>query len=515
MGGSGTDAVRSVAVDSAGNAYLAGTTNSGDFPAPAPQSLTGSIFFRTSDKGATWQAPPSGPATSAILTLAVDPSNPQTVYAGAAEGLFKSTDGGNSWSATALSGISIGVIAIDAQNPGTLYAGSRSSQLGVPAVTGIHGGLWKSTDGGASFTRLPVGAPGTYSPNYLATNSYMNFLLIDPQNSLNVYAVPGSGGFGSGFAMPFYKSTDGGVTWFQTGSGITTTLNGFGIDPDNPTVLYGTSAGFFCCGIGGSVTPGKFLKSTDGGATWTLITTASFQGGLVVGRGHLYSGTTRSTDGGVTWQQIAAPGSVVAVDPSNGAVVYAIDSTHRLEVSADAGDSWTPISSSPARAYTALAIAGPAIYLGSFAFNDAFLTKLDAAGNLVYTRLFGGSGYDEASSVALDTGGNVYMAGYSSSSDFPVVDAIHAFRTDLSPGAAVSNGTADGFVVRFDPSGSSIQFSTSIGTVVPFGKPSIAVGGDGSVYVGVSTNARDFPVVGAFQDHLNGVQNAAVLKIAP
>jgi photosystem II stability/assembly factor-like uncharacterized protein len=513
LGGSGTDAVRSVAVDSAGNAYLVGTTNSGDFPAQTPQRLIGSIFFRTYDKGVTWQSSASNPGTSGILTLAVDPSNSQIVYAGAAEGLFKSTDGGDTWSMTGLTGVGVGAIAIDGRNPGTLYAGSRSSQLGKPANTGNHGGLWKSTDGGATFTRLPVGAPGIYPPNYLAINSYIDFLLIDPQNSMNVYAVTDSGG-GAGFSQPFYKSTDGGATWFQTGSDITITLNGFGIDPDTPTTLYGTSAGFYCCGLFGSVTPGMFWKSTDGGAAFSRTVNSSSQGGLMVGHGYLYSGTYRSTDGGATWQQINATGSIVAVDPSNGGVVYAIDNAGRLEVSSDAGSTWTQISSTPAQPYTALAIAAPTIYLGSTTSNDAFLTKVDAAGNLVYTQLFGGSGYDEATSVAIDGSGNVYVAGFSSSYDFPAVNALQPFRTDLLPGNPV-NGTADGFVLRFAPDASAIQFSTAIGAVLGVARPSIAIGADGGIYVSATTNASDFPVAAALQDHLNGGQNAAVLKIMP
>src|SRR5437870_7033894 len=96
----------------------------------------------------------NGPRGGSIGALAIDPVTPATLYAGAySGGVFKSTDGGGSWTAvnTGLTDVCVRTLAIDPQTPATLYAGTD------------RGGVFKSTNGGASWTAVNTGVtPGTF-----------------------------------------------------------------------------------------------------------------------------------------------------------------------------------------------------------------------------------------------------------------------------------------------------------------------------------------------------------------
>ena len=97
----------------------------------------------------TWTS--IGPEGEVVSVLAIDPTTPNTVYAGTSgRGVFKSTDGGGSWSAAnvGLTAMDVRVLAIDPQTPTTLYAGTYSG-------AGIYGDtVFKSTDGGASWRNV-------------------------------------------------------------------------------------------------------------------------------------------------------------------------------------------------------------------------------------------------------------------------------------------------------------------------------------------------------------------------
>jgi hypothetical protein len=101
LGGSAEDFGAGIAVDAAGNAYVIGTTTSVDFPTENPLQPSHIGFaFKSTDGGNSWSAINNGfPGTLTIRTLAIDPIIPSTLYAGTDfQGVFKSTDGGNSWS---------------------------------------------------------------------------------------------------------------------------------------------------------------------------------------------------------------------------------------------------------------------------------------------------------------------------------------------------------------------------------------------------------------------------------
>ena len=122
---------------------------------------------------------------------------------------------------------------------------------------------------------------------------------------------------------------------------------------------------------------------------------------------------------------------------------------------------------------------------------DAFLLKMSAAGALLFSTYLGGNDNDGIGDIARDISGNIYLAGGTSSSDFPIVNAPTFLAPNANPGGA--------FVMKLTPDCSSITYSTIIGGSGGEGAGTIAVDASQNIYVGGSTNSRDFPVQNAVQ----------------
>lgn len=121
---------------------------------------------------------------------------------------------------------------------------------------------------------------------------------------------------------------------------------------------------------------------------------------------------------------------------------------------------------------------------------DAFVTKLNAAGTaLIYSTILGGSGIDIGTSIACDDSGNAYIAGQTSSSDFPVFTALHP----------TFGGVADAFIVQLNASGSAPVFSTYLGGRSNDFATSIAVDSGGDAYITGSTSSSNFPTTNPLQ----------------
>lgn len=133
---------------------------------------------------------------------------------------------------------------------------------------------------------------------------------------------------------------------------------------------------------------------------------------------------------------------------------------------------------------------------------------------LDYSTYLGGGADDLAWSIAVDSNGDAYVAGQTLSIDFPVTTG--AFLTTCASCAATTPGP-DAFVTKFNPTGSSLIYSTYLGgsaTDVGFG---IAVDASGNAYVTGSTSSTDFPfTLGAFQNSFGGgASDAFVTKLNP
>ncbi|HEV3029455.1 MAG TPA: SBBP repeat-containing protein [Planctomycetota bacterium] len=138
--------------------------------------------------------------------------------------------------------------------------------------------------------------------------------------------------------------------------------------------------------------------------------------------------------------------------------------------------------------------------------NDkATVTKYSSAGVMLWSTVLGGSQYEYGSRVTTDAAGNIYVAGHTSSPDFPVVGG---FDGTLS-------GTGDVFIAKLSPSGSSLVWSTLLGGSGDEGAFAITLDPSGAVYVGGYTSSTNFPALNGMRGTLKGSSDGFVTKIAP
>jgi hypothetical protein len=139
---------------------------------------------------------------------------------------------------------------------------------------------------------------------------------------------------------------------------------------------------------------------------------------------------------------------------------------------------------------------------------EVFVCKLSANGStLVFCSYFGGSSDQTAYAIAVDAAGGVYVAGSTDSADMPVVSAAQN---------SYGGGTADGFLLKLDPSGANISYATYLGGADQDYISNIAVDGSGSVYAVGRTLSSTFPVTSnAAQTRLGGSFDGFVTKFSP
>jgi hypothetical protein len=141
--------------------------------------------------------------------------------------------------------------------------------------------------------------------------------------------------------------------------------------------------------------------------------------------------------------------------------------------------------------------------------HDAYVTKLDPAGSgLAYATFLGGSYADWGYGMAVDASGAAYVAGYTYSSDFPTTPA--AFDTTLDV-------NYDAYVARLNPAGSGLAYATFLGGSKDDYGRAIAVDASGAAYVAGYTGSSDFPTTPAAFDttHNGGYYEAFVAKLIP
>jgi hypothetical protein len=135
---------------------------------------------------------------------------------------------------------------------------------------------------------------------------------------------------------------------------------------------------------------------------------------------------------------------------------------------------------------------------------NAFVFKLNPAGDiLVFSTYVGGSGADTANAIALDASGNSYIAGDTTSLNFPAT----GFQT-------ANHGGQDAFVAKLSSNGEQLLFSTYLGGASTDHGAAIAVDSSGTVYVTGSTWSANFPLENAFQSTLGGRCNAFIARLA-
>lgn len=185
--------------------------------------------------------------TEAITAIAVDWSNPQVLYAGSGSdfsagkvgGIFKSTNGGTTWD-TLIRGVTVREIDIHPKNSNIIYV-----TLGLNVLT--TAGIIKTIDGGTTWLKADYGMQITWEEG-------PGPLVIDPKHPDTLYA--GTAGFWGG---KFYRSTDGGQSWFSFGDStyLRDGVSAIALDPENTKVIYA-----------GTYFSGNVLRSFDGGINW-------------------------------------------------------------------------------------------------------------------------------------------------------------------------------------------------------------------------------------------------------
>jgi len=304
-------------------------------------------------------------ASGRVTALAVDPSNSSVVFLGAAEGgVWKTTDGGNTWVplTDTQASLAVGSIALDPSNPSTVYVGTGEENFNGDAYYGA--GILKSTDGGSTWTQVPGPFTGpTGSDSYFGGGAYIGSLAVHPTNGQIILSAVFEAG-----RSGIYRSSDGGTNWsnvLPTGIGTEVLFN-----PSNGSIAYAAIGGI---GI---------FKSSDAGQTWTAdnggipgvlpssnlgrielsvdpSNPATLYAGIENATTGFLLGLFRTTDGGAHWAQMAGVpdycgpqcfyDNVVRVDPANSSVIllgWAAGSsgTSTLYRSTDGGKTWTDIS---------------------------------------------------------------------------------------------------------------------------------------------------------------------------
>jgi photosystem II stability/assembly factor-like uncharacterized protein len=216
-----------------------------------------------------------GPAMFAgrVVDVAGVPGKPDILYVGyASSGLYKSTNGGTTFSAVFESGntLSIGAIAVQPTNPDVVYVGTGEGTVRNSVSYGD--GLYKTTDGGRTWKHMG-----------LASTERFARIVINPANPQIVLAAAMGHAFGPSDERGIFRSTDGGATWTRTlFVNRTTGASDVAIDPKDPNVVYAgmydymRQPWFFRSGGPGS----GFYRSSDGGQTWKKLTDPSLGNGL-------------------------------------------------------------------------------------------------------------------------------------------------------------------------------------------------------------------------------------------
>lgn len=292
-------------------------------------SLLLSLLLMASSSFAGWSS--SGPTGGAVNTVVVAPSDPAVIWAGSSGGVFRSTDGGATWSNVSGPLTTVARIAVHPNDPNKAWV------LSAPL------GLYRTVDGGATW--INSGKFAGITPTSL---------LIDPRDPDTLYV---SGNCYAGFDVAFlpwmgvHKSTDGGVTWTTLGGGaFFSCVEELALDPFSPWRLflggaYGSNSESYDAAnkwerpegprptrgvlfdprypfthYGISAQLNSFLVSQDGGFTWSGVATKppAQVRSLTIDpeRGRLFLGTAngmfRSGNSGRVWATTQLPDSDVS-----------------------------------------------------------------------------------------------------------------------------------------------------------------------------------------------------------
>jgi photosystem II stability/assembly factor-like uncharacterized protein len=368
----------------------------------------GGGVWASTDAGQTWALKWRAKGPLQIGALAIDPSQPKTMYSGTGEanlsadsypgnGIYRSTNSGASWRAWAISAKTgvprrIGTIAVDPFDSKHVLVGGVG--YGRVSAENDFGGLYATRDGGATWTRETFVSTGNY---------WCHHIVFDPTQAGRVFATV----TGPGMASGIYRSADGGASWTQLKTGLPspdrigrTTL---ALAPSNPRIMFAQ----FADAAGQNDRVLGVFRSSDGGNTWSNVAGSHFanEGQMSYGNAIAVHPTDpnqvicggvdlhRTSDGGGSWRVASH------WDADRGTSGYAHADHHALVMPAgapgrvySANDGGLDVSEDGGRTWTNRS-AGLAITM----YYDIDVAQTDA-------RLFGGGAQDNGTLITI-TGG--------------------------------------------------------------------------------------------------------------
>jgi hypothetical protein len=462
-------APRALAIDVAGAVYITGQTlelNPGTADAFQPSTKPVNLMF-SRDDGSHW-ANLSVP--SRVLWVEPDLTNTGIVYAATMKGVLKSADGGITWATLAgpLAEAIVYQVRVDPANGRTLYAIAETDSYVSASVSSVGSALWKSVDAGNTWTRLtPVNG---------------RRLNINQTHPSTLYLGPGT------------VSYDGGLTW--PGSPLPTIRPSRSIAVDaiaGDVVYLGSSQGLL------------LYRSADSGAHWNSFiqdsapiallgsdpvfasgTTLFYQSAAfqtLVG-GRYANGLRRSRNGGVSWSTVSGiPVTAGFSDPSRPQSLY-ITSPVGLFFSPDLGDTWVsfrPNMDNPNVSQVAVAADG-ALYAVAAPQPTGFVASVDSEiSQLSFFTCYGGTGGVTPTAIAIDGTGRIVIAGGTSSRDLPATVGQTVPEYD------------NGFIARFSADGAQLDFATLLGGGNGDAISVLALFPEGRIVVVGGTGSTDFP----------------------
>lgn len=294
--------------------------------------------FGSANGGRTWQLLDLGPDVNRVDALAIAPSDPETIYAGTGRGVVKSTDGGASWQPAGLRGAP----AINREPSSDEEVARFMEQSAHRAIEGYISTLVVDP-------RDPdVAYAGTWANGAFKTeNGGRSWQHIGSSQGVSALALHRRVIYAGGEERGVVKSTDGGASWQPAGL-RGTPVSALALDPKRPQTVYA-----------GSLAGGIF-KTTDGGATWRRTGRAGESISAltldpdnpdVVYAATWAEGVFRTGDGGRTWRALdaGASSSAVALNPRSPRTIYVgtgnnVGDGAGVAKSVDGGRSWRPMN---------------------------------------------------------------------------------------------------------------------------------------------------------------------------
>jgi hypothetical protein len=437
LGGSGNDTTDAIAVDAAGNAYIAGTTGSMNFP--TANALQPNLAGGSND----------------VIVTKLNPTGSALVY---------STYLGGSSGVDQAFGI-----AVDAEGNAYVTGPTRSNNF--PLVNAFQA-TFHGNPSDAYLSKLnPTGNALIFS-TYLGGNGNDEGKNVALDSSGNIYLT------GITTSTDFPKLNPLQATLAGQFDLYVTKMN-----PEGSALIYSTY-------LGGSGTDGgsnvKIAVDSNGSAYVTGDTTSSnyptttgaFQIAKAGGFNDIFVSKLNAAGSGLDYSTyLGGSGDDAAV----GGI--AVDSAGNAYVAGNSSSSNFPVAN-----------ALQPVKKGTL---DIIVTKLNAAGSgLVYSTYLGGNNSNEnASGIAIDSAGNVYVSGQTNSTDFPLVNPVQV---------AYGGGGSDAFAAKLNPAGSALLFSTYLGGSGTDGA-TLAIDSLGNIYLTGATDSTNLPTTpGSFQTVYGG-----------